>query len=130
MISTGLEFAPGTTDDCKKLVTRLFMPTEIFSAYRMARAQFGTGDLVLCVSEQDPSGFEAEPRIAYIKRARDLPKGVPMFMRRMAEDSAHKVMQLPSESDAVWLVVVRGPQAMPIMCVLYATPYEVAAAAN
>jgi hypothetical protein len=130
MISTGLDFAPGTTDDCKKLITGLFGPTEIFSAYRMARAQFGTGDLVLCVSEQDPSGFEAEPRAAYVKRARDLSRGVPLLMRRMAEDSAHKVMQLPAESDAVWLVVVRGPQTVPVMCVLYATPYEVAAAAN
>lgn len=130
MLGTGLEFAPGTTDDSKKLVARLFTPTEIFSAYRMARTQLGTGDLVLCVSEQDPSGFEAEPRAAYIKRARDLPKGVPLFMRRMAEDSAHKVMQLPAESDAIWLVIARGPQAMPVMCVIYSTPYEVAAAAN
>jgi len=130
MLSTGLEFAPGTTDDCKKLVSGLFTPTEIFSAYRMARSQFSMGDLVLRVSEQDPAGFEAEPRIAYIKRIREFQgsKGVPLLMRKMAEESAHKVMQLPFEADAFWLVVVRGPQAVPITCVMYASPYETAVA--
>jgi hypothetical protein len=34
MLQTGLEFAPGTTEDSKQLVGRLFQPTEILSAYR------------------------------------------------------------------------------------------------
>jgi len=132
MLNTGLEFAPGTTDDCKKLVTELFTPTDLFSAYQMARTQFGTGDLVLRVSDQDPSGFEAEPRIAYIKRIRDFQgsKGVPLLMRGMAESSAHKVVQLPFESDALWLVIVRGPKAVPITCVIFAAPYDVSPVAN
>lgn len=131
-LKTGLEFAPGTTDECKGLVGRLFQPGEILAAYRAARAQFKTSDLVLCVSEQDPSGFEAEPRADYIKRVQETRglKGIPLLMRGLAGKSAHGVVQLPSEADAMWLIVVRGPQAVPVMCVIYATPYEVAAAAN
>lgn len=124
MLQTGLEFAPGTTDESRKVVQRLFTPTEIFAAYRQARATFKSGDLVMRVSEQDPSGFEAEPRIAYIKRVSETSKGIPLLMRGMAERSAHSVAQLPFESDALWLVVVRGPQEVPVMCVLFAVPYE------
>jgi hypothetical protein len=127
MIQTGLEFAPGTTDECKKLITRLFTPSEIFGAYRMARAQFKTGDLVLLVSEKDPSGFQAEPRSAYVKRLRETQgsrTGVPILMRGLAEKSAHKVVKLPFESDALWLIVARGPQAVPVMCVLFAVQSE------
>lgn len=141
MLGIGLDFAPGTTDECKKLVAGLFTPTEIFSAYRMARAQFKTSDLVLLVSEQDPSDFQAEPRIAYVKRLRECgvereiqgskeKRGVPVLMRGLAEKSAHKVAKLPFESDALWLIVSRGPKAVPVMCVLYATPYEATASAN
>jgi hypothetical protein len=124
MLKTGLEFAPGTTDECKGLVARLFPPGDILSAYRTARRTFGTGDLVVSVSESDPSGFEAEPRTAYLKRLRDTRGAVPMLMRGLADRSAHGVVQLPFESDAMWFVVVRGMQAVPIMCVLFASPYE------
>jgi hypothetical protein len=47
------EFAPGTTDDCKKLVTQLFRePGAVLGAYRAARKQFQTGDIVLVVNGQ------------------------------------------------------------------------------
>lgn len=130
MLSTGLEFAPGTTDECKHLVRRLFQPGELLSAYRTARQTFKTGDLVLRVSEHDPSGFEAEPRIDYVRRIKELTGKMPMLMSGVATRSAHGVAQLPFESDAMWLVVVRGTQAVPIMCVVFATPYELAASAN
>ena len=130
MIQAGLEFAPGTTDECKQLVTRLFQPGELLSAYRTARQTFKTGDLVLRVSEQDPSGFEAEPRAAYVKRVKELTGKVPLLMSGIATRSAHGVAQLPFESDAMWLIVVRGAQAVPIMCVIFAAPYEIAASAN
>jgi hypothetical protein len=129
MLQTGLDFAPGTTEECKKLVVGLFTPSEIFGAYRMARSQLKTSDLVLLVSKQDPSEFQAEPRSVYVKRLREVQgskqkKGVPILMRGLAEKSAHAVMKLPAESDALWLLVVRGPKEVPVMCVLYATPYE------
>jgi hypothetical protein len=129
-LRTGLEFAPGTTDECKRLIAQLVKPGDIFGAYRSARFHFGTGDLVLTISEQDPSEFEAESRLTYLKRmqeARGL-KGVPLLMRRMAAQSAHGVVQLPFEADAMWLIVVRGMQAVPIMCVIFTTPYEVTGA--
>lgn len=130
MLKTGLEFAPGTTDECKRLIGGLFPPTDILSAYRTARSAFNTGDLVVSVSEHDPSGFEAEPRSAYVKRLRDTRGAVPLLMQGLAERSAHGIVQLPFEADAMWLIVVRGMQAVPVMCVIYATPYEVAGEAN
>jgi hypothetical protein len=127
MLKTGLEFDPGTTNDCKALVERLFQQEDILSAYQSARAHFKTGDLVLRVSEQNPSGFEAEPRIEYIRKIREVrgEKGIPLLMRGIVEKSAHGVVRLPFEADAMWLIVVRGPQEVPAMCVIYAAPYEV-----
>ena len=132
MISTGLEFAPGTTEDCKRLVARLFQPGEILGAYREGREKFKTGDLVLLVSESDPSGFAVEPRIAYVKRLREAlganaKKTLPVL--GIAQKSAHGVVRLPFETDAMWLVIARGKD-MPSMCVLFTTPYEVAAGAS
>ena len=126
MHGTGLDFDPRTTDASKALVGRLFTPTQIFSAYRDAREKLGTGDLVLTVSEQDPSGFQADPRAGYIKKAVRMlgAKPMPIFMRGLVQQSAQEVMQLPFESDAMWFIVARGLQEVPVMCVLYATPYE------
>ena len=132
MLATGLDFAPGTTDASKKLIGGLFTPTELFSAYRAARKTFNTGDLVLTVSEQDPSGFQADTRAGYIKKAMRVlgSKPMPIFMRGLVRQSAQGVMSLPFESDAMWFVVVRGLQAVPVMCVLYATPYEMSDTAD
>ena len=129
MLNTGLEFATGTTDASKALVGRLVTPTELFGAYRAARSQFKMGDLVLRISEQDPSGFEAEPRIAYVKRLREANAGkMPFLLRGLEAQSAHGVVQLPFESDAMWLVIVRGPKEIPVTCVIYAVPYDIAEA--
>ena len=132
MLGTGLDFDPRTTDASKALVGRLFTPTQIFSAYRDAREKLGTGDLVLTVSEQDPSGFQADTRAVYIKKAVMVlgAKPMPIFMRGLVQQSAQGVMSLPFESDAMWFIVVRGPQDVPVMCVLYATPYEVSDTAD
>jgi hypothetical protein len=132
MLSTSLEFAPGTTDDCKKLVVGLFQPGEIVGAYRQARSQLKTSDLVLVVSQADPHGFNIEPRTEYVRRmSRALGANAPKTMHTLgiASNSAHKVAQLPLDLDAMWLVIVRG-QEIPVMCVLFTTPYEVTATAN
>lgn len=131
MINQGLEFAPGTTDECKKLVMGLVDPGAIFAAYRQGRLQFSTSDLVMTISQQDPSGFQIEPRTAYVKRLLDTnSKRIPLLMRGLAEKSAHKVSKLPPEGDSLWLIVARGAQSVPIMCVLFAVPYETTAVAN
>ena len=127
-LSTGLEFAPGTTDECKRLVAKLFQPGEILGAYKQARAAFQTGDLVLVVAEQNPEGFNVEPRIAYLKRLRQTlgvhaRKTMPAL--GISHKSAHSVVQLPFEDDAMWLIITRG-QEMPAMIVLFTTPYQVA----
>ena len=132
MLKTGLEFAAGTTNDCKELVQRLFEPQEILGAYRDARRHFNTGDLVLVASESDPSGFEATPRIQYIKNLRAIlghlaPRA--LAAAAITERSAHGIVQLPFENDAMWLVVIRHQQ-LPIMVVIYASPYQQVATAN
>lgn len=132
MLKTGLEFAPGTTDDCKRLVAGLFQPGEILGAYKQARAAFKTGDLVLVVAQSNPDGFNIEPRIAYLKRLRQVlgahaSRTMPAL--GINEKSAHKVVQLPFEADAMWLLVTRK-QEIPVMCVLFTTPYETTAVAS
>jgi hypothetical protein len=130
MLQTGLEFAPGTTEDCKRLIDRLFEPGDILAAYKAGRQAFHTGDLVMVGSEADPSGFNVEPRTAYLKRLRQVlgskaSKTMPAL--GIANKSAHSIVQLPFEADAMWLIITRG-QEIPIMCVLFTTPYEVSAA--
>jgi hypothetical protein len=133
MLGTSLEFALGTTDDCQRLVTRLFQePGAVLGAYRAARRQFGTGDVVLVTAEHDPSGFEATPRADYIRRLRDgLGRGGGKLLAVLgiAHKSAHQVANLPRDSDAVWLVVNRR-DALPVMVVLYAAPYATGADAR
>lgn len=126
MLKTGLEFAPGTTDDSKKLIGKLLTPQEIMNAYRNARAECGTGDIVLFLSDQDPT-IHGGTRVEYCKHLQKVfGKAASGF--RMWQHSAHAVMKLPSDSEAFWLVVdVRGMD-VPTMCVLFAMPYEQTAA--
>jgi hypothetical protein len=126
MLGKALEFAPGTTEDCQRLVVRLFQePGAVLGAYRTARAKFRTGDLVLETEEQNPSGFSAMTRTTYIERLR---KGLGrdgsklLAVLGVANQSAHKVASLPWESDAMWLIVNRK-EALPVMVVLFAAPY-------
>lgn len=126
MLGTALEFAPGTTEDCQRLVTRLFQePGAVLGAYRMARKKFQTGDLVLETAEHDPSGFKATPRAHYVEKLRQgLGRNGAKLLAVLgvANQSAQKVASLPWESDAMWLVVNRR-DALPVMVVLFAAPY-------
>lgn len=132
MIKTGLEFAPGTTNDCKRLVLRLFQPSDILGSYRTARQALKTGDLVLVTQERDPSGFEVMPRAEYVgkvRRAMGSSGARMMHTLGVANKSAHGVVQMPFDSEALWLIVLRGRE-LPIMCVLYAVPYKDTAVAS
>jgi hypothetical protein len=133
MLGTDLEFAPGTTPDCKRLVSQLFHESgAVLGAYRMARARFRSGDIVLVTAEDDPSGFRAAPRMHYIEHLRKGfgRNGAPLLaILGIAQQSAHKVASLPWESDAFWLVVNRR-DASPIMVVLFAVPYATGADAH
>jgi|SRR5208282_1377199 len=126
MLATALEFAPGTTDDCKRLVTQLFQkPGDVLGAYREARRQFQSGDLVLVAAQHDGSGLEAMTRPHYIARLRrGLGRDGAKLLAALgiAHQSAHKVASLPWESDAMWLVINRRDE-LPIMVVLFAAPY-------
>lgn len=122
MISTGLEFATGTSYDCKKLVGQLFEPGYLIGVYRMARGELKTGDIALVTAEWDPSGVESWRRLDYVARIRSgAAKVLPVLT--IAHQSAHKIVSLPFEAEAFWLIILRKDQ-IPIMCVIYSTPYE------
>ena len=129
MLQTGLEFAPGTTDDSKKLIHKLLSPESIMSAYRSARGECGTSDIVLHFSDQDPI-IRGGTRLEFCKHLQErFGKAASGF--RMWRHSAHAVMKMPSDSEALWLVVESKGLDVPVMCVIYATPYEqTAVAAN
>jgi hypothetical protein len=131
VLNTGLEFAAGTTDECKRLVGKLFTPGDILGAYRVARSQFKTGDIVLVVSESDPSGFNAQTRNTFVESLKQGLRGgrMPFFAQALVDKPAHSIVQLPFEEDAMWLVVARKG-AIPVMCVIYVTPYETTTQAN
>jgi hypothetical protein len=122
MLRTGLDFAPGTSDDSKKLFASL-PPEAILSAYRTAKAEFNTSDIVLWMSDQSPD-INGGTRVAYAKHLQSL------YGRRAAEfrmwaHSAQSVMKLPSDSEAFWCVVDVRSADLPVMVVLYATQFEV-----
>jgi hypothetical protein len=121
MRQTGLEFAPGTTDDCKRMVQRLLTPESIMAAYRNARSECRTSDIVLFLSDQDPT-IHGGARTEYCKHLQKVfGKAAPGF--RMWAHSAHSVMKLPNDSEALWLVIDVRQADVPVMCVIYAVPY-------
>jgi hypothetical protein len=126
MLKTGLEFAPGTTDDCKRLVGQMFPPTALLSAYRNARETFKTSDIVLVASDQSPD-ISGGTRLEYVKHLKQT-FGMRASAFKMWRQSAHSVMRLPLEAEAMWLVVTVHGVALPVMCVIFATPYEIATA--
>lgn len=122
MLKTGLEFAPGTTDDCKRQIGRMYKPEDILNAYRTARAACGTGDLVLVGSDQTPE-IHGGSRMEYCAHLKQVfGARAPAF--GMWKHSAASVMKLPVESDAMWFVLDIRNVDLPIMCVIYALPYK------
>lgn len=122
-LRTGLEFAPNTTEDCKKLIGRLHTPASILGAYRAAREQFGTTDVVLAASDQ-VGHIEFMPRRTYCEHLKQL-FGDKAQGFKMWSTSAQTIMKLPRDSEAMWFVVDVSGADLPIMCVIYATPYKV-----
>ena len=123
MFKTGLEFAPNTSDECKRLVGRLHTPASILGAYRAAKERFGTSDIVLAVSDQ-VGHIEYMTRMTYCEHLKrlfgDKASGFTLW-----SVSAQSFMKLPQESEAMWFIVdVKGAD-LPSMCVIYATPYEI-----
>lgn len=115
-----MNFAPGTSDDCKKVVGQL-PPTALLDAYRTAKHSAGTGDIVLVISDQDPD-IRGGSRAEYARHLRHI------FGARAAEfgvftKSAHDVVSLPTEEEAMWVVVTLKGAEIPLMCVIHAMPY-------
>lgn len=126
MIRTGLEFHPGTTDNEKRLIGRLYPPETILGSYRNAREISGTSDIVLYGSDQSPD-ILGGPRVAYARDVLAARFGKRASEFRMWAHSAHSVMKLPADSEAMWLVVEVNGLDLPIMCVIWAMPFKVEA---
>lgn len=122
-MTISLDFAPGTTDASKRVVQQL-SPNDLFDAYRLGRHTYSTGDLVLVVSARDPESVDAWPRVKYVEQALRRNNRAQLATVTLAHKSAHKIMLLPAESDAFWLVVETEQLPMPIMCVLHAVRVE------
>lgn len=119
--SIGLEFAPGTTEDSQKLVTDLYPPEVILSAYKTACVDKQSRDIVLVGSDNSPD-LHGGTRAEYVEHLRRM-FGLRSMAFRMCHESAHSITKLPADTDAMWLVVQTKKAPMPIMCVLYAIPY-------
>ncbi len=122
MLKTGLAFAPGTTEDCKRLVGRLHTPASLLGAYRRAREQFGNTDIVLALSDQVPH-IEYATRLAYCGHLKQL-FGDKASAFKMWHASAQSILKMPQEDEAMWVVVQISGAELPSMCVIHAIPYE------
>ena len=81
----------------------------------------------MVASESDPSGFDTRTRAAYIQELKE--KGpIHPLAQVIVNKSAHGIVQMPFTSDAMWIVITRGRGEIPVMVVIYATPYETVAA--
>lgn len=125
----GLEFAPGTKDDCKRLVGSITTPGALLAAYRDARILHGNGDIVLVIHPDQSADINGGTRWEFCRHLRQL-YGDRASAFGVWHKSAHAVVQLPKESEAMWLVIHTAAMDLPIMCVIYTTPYEVAARAS
>lgn len=122
MLTTSLEFAPGTGDVARKLAEAL-PPDTMMAAYRMAKQSLKTTDIVLVIGDREPVGFQGMTRADYIKLA--LGRNGPKQLRALpiANATAHQIMKLPVESNAFWLVIQHSVEG-PVACVIGAIEYE------
>jgi hypothetical protein len=119
MLAHALEFAPGTVEDCKKVVLGLFEPKALLAAYRRARTEHKTHDIVIvCPDPAHPHALYAGPRVAMAAHLRE------KFKFQLPLTPAHKIVQMPAEDNAFWVFVPIPKFDMPVMCVVYAVPYS------
>jgi hypothetical protein len=119
-VTVQLDFAPGTSEDCQRLVQQI-QPGHLYEAYRRGRESCGTGDLVLTVDGDDLESFRVWPRSNYVAMALRRNTPAQLATITLASKSAHQVMLLPRESDVFWLVIEVRALEFPIMCVLHAS---------
>lgn len=128
-LKIGLEFAPGTTDDCKRAVGRIATPGALLAAYRDAKILSGSEDIVLVVYPDQSADVHGGTRREYCQHLWRL-FGARASEFGMWHKSAQTVVRLPKESEAMWLVIHSAAMDLPLMCVIYTTPYEVASRAS
>jgi hypothetical protein len=131
--SNSLEFAhgaarPGSPEErIEKLVVGLVSPTELVAAYMNGVVTHKVSDLVLVIATHDAEVITAWPRSKYIESALSKCTKEQLAAIRLAQESAHRVVKLPAERVAFWLVVEVRTLPAPIMTVL-SMPYDVEAA--
>jgi len=124
MIKSSLEFAPGTSEPTKKLVSGI-PPYDLLVAYRNAVKEFGSTDIVLLIAIKDGerAAFEAMTRATYVVQAfNTAARGV----HPMAREPAHRRMSMPADTTAFWLVVELRDKDAVVTCAIGEVRYEVA----
>jgi hypothetical protein len=101
----------------------MFKPADLLGAYREARSKLNTSDIVLAASDQ-VEGIQYMRRLEYAFRHLRRVFGPRASEFGLWHRSAQSVMKLPPESDAMWLIVELEGADTPIMCVIFAVPYE------
>lgn len=118
MLAFDLEFGPNTAEAHKKVVYGLFAARQLRTAYRIARREHNTADLVLVCPNLDPNEIFAGSRSSMSVHLQEQFKfPVPLM-------SAHSMVKLPVDHDAFWLIIPLPKCEIPLMVVLYALAYE------
>lgn len=118
MIAFDLEFGPNTAEAHKKIIYGLFAPRELLSAYRTARSEHKSPDLVLVCLNMNPSELYAGPRVSMSSHlTQNLKFPAPLM-------SAHSYLKLPKDEEAFWLFVPVPGSDIPIMVAMFALKYE------
>jgi hypothetical protein len=127
MVKSSLEFAPGTAEPTKKLVSGI-PPYDLLVAYRNSVKEFGSTDIVLLIAIQDgePMAFEAMTRATYVAQAFN---AAAKRVHPMALASAHKRMSMPADTAAFWLAVELRDKDAIVTCAIGEVRYEIAATA-
>lgn len=124
MQATELIFAPGASDHVKKAAQSL-PAYDLLKAYRDARTQFNTNDIVLAVVVGDPETFIAMPRAAYVDQAFRRWNEKQKQMHPLAKDKAHGSLKVPFDTPAWWLVLEYPDKGMIECCAIAAVHYAV-----
>ena len=114
MLANALEFGPNTAEAHKKLIYGIFDPRALLTAYRTARREYKTADLVLVTRSDE---IFAGPRVSMSAHLQTLKFPAPLV-------SAHSKALLPQDHEAFWLIVPVDGCDIPAMVVMYVLQYE------
>jgi hypothetical protein len=108
-----MEFASDATDPNLDARVRALINDGMIACYWDASDHYGTGDLVLVYSDDEPDAIEFYPRELLISQP-----DAPDFMRKSLSEPASNARSVLSESDAAfWLIATFSDEQMACVAV-------------